>query len=58
MNLPQSSALKKFATVAESVSFTDCMVMTIADDYGTPEIFGFDKPFQDAGYQRLEPATT
>jgi predicted nucleic acid-binding protein len=30
--------------------------MAVADDYGTPDIFGFDKQFQDAGYHRLEPA--
>ena len=57
-NLPQNPALKKFARVAEAVSFTDCIVMAVADEYGTPDIFGFDKQFQDAGYHRLEPATT
>ena len=56
-NLPQSPALKKFAGVAEAVSFTDCIVMAVADEYGTPDIFGFDKQFQDAGYHRLEPST-
>jgi predicted nucleic acid-binding protein len=55
-NLPQSPALKKFASIAEAVSFTDCIVMAVADDYGTPDILGFDKQFQDAGYHRLEPA--
>ena len=54
-NLPQSPALKKFANIPAAVSFTDCIVMAIADEYGTPEIFGFDKQFQDAGYHRLEP---
>jgi predicted nucleic acid-binding protein len=54
-NLPQSPALKIFERVAESVSFTDCIVMAVADEYGTPDIFGFDKQFQDAGYHRLEP---
>ena len=57
-NLLQSPALKKFAGVAEAVSFTDCIVMAVADEYDTPDIFGFDKQFQDAGYHRLEPATT
>ena len=56
-NLPQSPALKKFANIPEAVSFTDCIVMALADDYGTPDIFGFDKQFQNAGYHRLEPAT-
>ena len=55
-NLPQSPALDKFARIAEAVSFTDCIVMAVADEYGTPDIFGFDKQFQDAGYQRIEPA--
>ena len=56
-NLPQSPALKKFADIAEAVSFTDCIVMAVADEYSTPDIFGFDKQFQDAGYHRLEPST-
>jgi predicted nucleic acid-binding protein len=56
-NLPQNPALKKFANIAEAVSFTDCLVMAVADEYGTSDIFGFDKQFQDAGYHRLEPTT-
>jgi predicted nucleic acid-binding protein len=36
-------ALKKFAKLPESVSFTDCLVMAAADEYYTPDIFGFDK---------------
>ena len=56
-NLPQSPALKKFANIPPAVSFTDCIVMAVADDYGTSDIFGFDKQFQDAGYHRLQPAT-
>ena len=57
-NLPQSPALKKFAHIGEAVSFTDCIVMAVADEYGTSDIFGFDKQFQDAGYHRLKPATS
>jgi predicted nucleic acid-binding protein len=56
-HLPNSPAFKKFETLPNAVSFTDCIVMAVADDYGTPDIFGFDKQFQDAGYHRLEPAT-
>jgi predicted nucleic acid-binding protein len=55
--LLDSPALFKFETVAEAVSFTDCLVMTVADEYGTKDIFGFDKQFEDAGYHRLEPST-
>ena len=50
-------ALKKFATVPQAVSFTDCVVMALADEYATSDIFGFDKQFEDAGYHRLEPST-
>jgi predicted nucleic acid-binding protein len=50
-------ALKKFETLPQSVSFTDCLVMATADEYETRDIFGFDKQFQDAGYNRLEPST-
>jgi predicted nucleic-acid-binding protein len=55
--LLDSPALLKFEAVSEAVSFTDCLVMAVADEYGTKDIFGFDKHFEDAGYQRLEPST-
>jgi predicted nucleic acid-binding protein len=51
------AALEKFKDQSPAVSLTDCMVMSIADDYGTKDIFGFDKQFEDAGYTRLEPST-
>ena len=50
-------ALKKFEAVPQAVSFTDCLVMAVADEYATHDIFGFDRQFEDAGYHRLEPAT-
>ena len=50
-------ALKKFETLPQGVSFTDCLVMATADEYETRDIFGFDKQFQDGGYNRLEPST-
>jgi len=31
--------------------------MALADEYGTRDIFGFDKQFEEAGYRRLEPST-
>jgi predicted nucleic acid-binding protein len=52
-----TNALKKFAKLPESVSFTDCLVMAVADEYSTLDIFGFDKQFEEAGYHRLEPST-
>ena len=56
-SLLDSPALFKFEALAEAVSFTDCLVMAVADEYGTKDIFGFDKQFEDAGYQRLKPST-
>lgn len=49
-------ALAKFSAAPQAVSFTDCMVMTTADEYQTDQIFGFDKQFADAGYSRLTPS--
>jgi len=51
------AALEKFAVQSPAASLTDCIVMTVADDYGTKDIFGFDKQFEDAGYTMLEPST-
>jgi predicted nucleic acid-binding protein len=51
------TALEKFKHLKPAVSLTDCLVMAVADDYGTKEIFGFDRQFTDAGYNRLVPST-
>ena len=51
------TALEKFKDQPPAVSLTDCIVMTVADEYGTKDIFGFDKQFAEAGYTRLEPST-
>jgi predicted nucleic acid-binding protein len=56
-NLLDTPALEKFGALPQGVSFTDCLVMALADEYGTLDIFGFDKQFADAGYHRLEPST-
>jgi predicted nucleic acid-binding protein len=56
-SLLDSPALFKFEAAPNAVSFTDCLVMAVADEYGTKDIFGFDKQFADAGYQRLKPST-
>jgi predicted nucleic acid-binding protein len=55
-NLVETPALEKFKTVSPAVSFTDCLVMAVADEYATRDIFGFDKQFEDTGYRRLEPS--
>jgi predicted nucleic acid-binding protein len=54
-HLPTMPAYQKFETLPKAVSFTDCIVMAVADDYGTKDIFGFDKQFEDTGYSRLKP---
>lgn len=48
-------ALEKFKRQAESVSFTDCLVMAVADSYETKEIFGFDDCFKKNGYSLPKP---
>ena len=57
-NLPKNPPLNKFAEGPEPFSFADCIVMAVADDNGTKDIFGFDKQFENAGYNRLKPPTT
>src|SRR3954463_3263157 len=49
-------AVEQFRTAPAGVSFTDCLVMKVADEFGTKDVFGFDKQFEDAGYNRLQPA--
>ena len=56
-HLPTMPAYQKFAMLPKAVSFTDCIVMAVAYDYGTKDIFGFDQQFEDAGYSRLKPST-
>lgn len=46
-------AFKKFQKRPQSVSFTDCLVMTFADEFETKSIFSFDKTFKKNGYIRL-----
>jgi predicted nucleic acid-binding protein len=50
------TALEKFRSESPAVSFTDCIVMAVADYYGVKEIFGSDKQFEEAGYARLKPS--
>jgi predicted nucleic acid-binding protein len=47
-------ALERFARQPASVSFTDCMVMALADRLGTKLIFGFDEVFRKNGYRLPE----
>jgi predicted nucleic acid-binding protein len=52
-SLLRDSAISLFSKQAESVSFTDCIVMVFADSYNADNIFGFDKVFKNNGYRRL-----
>ena len=47
-------ALARYAEQPQSVSFTDCIVMAVADSYQTKEIFGFDLAFARNGYRILQ----
>lgn len=49
----RSNAIEKFTGQPSSVSFTDCIVMSVADSYKTKDIFGFDEIFHKNGYKRL-----
>jgi predicted nucleic acid-binding protein len=48
-------AVERFRSAPTGVSFTDCLVMKVADDHGAKDIFGFDRQFEDAGYNILMP---
>ena len=43
-------ALQKLKQISASLSYTDCLVMSLADTYETKEIFGFDDIFKKSGY--------
>ena len=44
------SALRLYKRNKQTVSFTDCIVMAIADHVETKDIFGFDKIFRQEGF--------
>jgi predicted nucleic acid-binding protein len=47
-------ALERFSGQSTSVSYTDCIVMALADRLGTKTIFGFDEVFRKNGYRLPE----
>ncbi len=49
----RAHALDRYDGQPQSVSFTDCVVMAVADEYGTKRIFGFDEAFRKNGYHVL-----
>lgn len=44
------AALEIFKSQNKQTSFTDCIVMALADQYETKYIFGFDEVFEKSGY--------
>ncbi len=49
----RNRALELFEKQASSTSFTDCLVMAVADAYDTRLIFGYDEVFRKNGYIRF-----
>jgi predicted nucleic acid-binding protein len=47
----RKDALSRFRETTGSISYTDCLVMAVADHYGVTAIFGFDEIFSKQGYQ-------
>ena len=45
--------MERFKAQPQAVSFTDCVVMANADEYGTKVIFGFDTDHAKNGYEIL-----
>jgi predicted nucleic acid-binding protein len=58
MEFARRAALRNFAEQPQSVSYTDCVVMAIADEHSTQVIFGFDEAFRKNGYQIIDRAET
>jgi predicted nucleic acid-binding protein len=46
----RAQALRRFGAQPQAVSFTDCIVMAVADEYETRSIFGFDADHARNGY--------
>lgn len=46
----RNKSIMLFGSIPSSVSYTDCLVMMMADEYKTKSIFGFDTAFQKNGY--------
>lgn len=50
----REKAIKQFQSQPKVVSFTDCVVMAVADEYSTKAIFGFDEDHARNGYAILQ----
>ena len=45
--------MSRLLRLSESVSYTDAVVMAVADEYETQKIFGFDEAFATCGYENI-----
>ena len=49
----REQALAQLLRLSASVSYTDAVVMAVADEYQTDKIFGFDEAFANCGYENI-----
>src|SRR4051794_28256097 len=49
----REQALAQLLTLSQSVSYTDAVVMAVADEYQTQKVFGFDEAFVNCGYENI-----
>jgi hypothetical protein len=49
----RETALSQLLTLSASVSYTDAVVMAVADEYETQKIFDFDEAFANCGYENI-----
>jgi predicted nucleic acid-binding protein len=49
----REQALSRLLTLSASVSYTDAVVMAVADEYQTQKISGFDEAFANCGYENI-----
>jgi hypothetical protein len=47
----RKTAFSRRLTLSASVSYTDAVVMAVADEYQTEKTFGFDEAFANCGYE-------
>lgn len=49
-DMSRKEGLNKFKNIFSGVSYTDCLVMAVADYHSTKFVFGFDEIFKKNGY--------
>ena len=49
----REQALSQILRLSASVSYTDAVVMAVADEFQTEKIFGFDEAFANCGYENI-----